>query len=286
MTDTCYIAVTGGEDEHGPCRDSIHGITQRPGDGGPVFGRGTKGYEVRQKHIDRFMTTKHDWLLMLDADMLHPANTLERLRSHGLQFVSGFYMRRSVTPVAPVWYKPFAGAWPHEPFLDDIEDNTIYALGASGWGCMLIHRDVITATRAILKGEPEIIEDDMDVWPYDINVVMRAMSGIEAGLTEGDQAAAVKALGELKREFRPLRVDKLTAIGSDIRYPFYALQAGFQLYGDSGVNCGHDFHYPLSLADWKATPEEYKADVRKQTGEHVKEQRGELQALLEAVQNG
>ena len=276
--DTCYICVTGGEDEHGPCRDSIHAIRQRPGDEGPVFGRGTKGYEVRQKHFDHFMQTDHDWLLMLDADMVFPANTLERLRSHGLPFVSGFYMRRSVQPIAPVWTKPFV-SWPFEPWLEPVQPDTVYPIGSSGWGCILLHRDVVTATREILKGEPDVIEDDCDVWPYSLPAVMASMSGIEGALAANDNAAALQYLGNLKREFRPLRVDKKTTIGSDIRYPFYALQAGYQLHGDSGVACGHNLAYYISLQDWQATPGEYLDKLRNDTGRHIAEERGNLEQL-------
>ena len=64
---TCYIGVAGPENDIGECRDSIEQIVTRPGDK-LWFGRGTKGYEVRQTHFNRFIDSDHEWLLMLDHD--------------------------------------------------------------------------------------------------------------------------------------------------------------------------------------------------------------------------
>lgn len=244
---SCYIAVVGSETENGKCRDSIEEIKRQKGDTLPLYIRATKGYEARQMHLNNwYENTKHPFILFLDHDMIFPKHTLERLRSHALPYVSGFYMRRSLNPVTPVWFdNGEAGKMPMKPFTFVVENNTLYPIGASGWGCVLIHRDVVKETRKILKGEPDIIEDDMDVAPYDLHKIFTAIESITSD-PAGSQAI-------LKDELRPLRMVK-DIVGSDIRYPFYAKLAGFQLYGDSGVSCGHMVNYPVTMNDYANQP--------------------------------
>lgn len=232
-TGSCYIAVVGNENEYGPCRDSIEAIEKRGSDEGPFFNRATKGYEGRQAHLNKwYQEDKHPFILFLDHDMYFPAHTLDRLRSHQKPFVSGFYMRRMIRPVVPIWFEQgLPGVMPLKPLTGIPEPNKTYPIGASGWGCILIHRDVITAMKPILKGELEIIEDDMDVYPYDLGEVL-------AG----------------REQLRLLRGIKDEIVGSDIRFPFFARLAGFDLLGDTGVLCKHDTHYPVDIEDWLNQP--------------------------------
>jgi hypothetical protein len=65
----------------------------------------------------------------------------------------------------------------------------------------------------------------------------------------------------LCEEIRPLRGVKDT-VGSDIRFPFFAKMAGYQLYCDSGVRCDHVINYPLSPDDYNATPQDKTAELR------------------------
>ena len=241
---TCYIGVVGGESEIGQCRDSIEAIRRDRGDAKPLFFRGTKGYEVRQEHFNNwYENTKHPFMLLLDHDMIFPRNALRRLRANKLPFVSGLYMRRRYAPIAPVWFE-YGESFPMIPFTGIPSPNQLYKIGASGWGCMLIHRDVVKATREVLRGEPDIIEDDMDVYPYDLKRIMSAIKSIQ-----DDPAESQRVLLE---EIRPLRGLHSPVVGSDIRYPFYARVAGFPLYGDSGVMCEHIIHYPISANDYAA----------------------------------
>lgn len=225
---TCYIGVVGGEIEYGPCRDSIANINKQPGDEGPFFIRATKGYEARQQHLNKWYDqSEHAFMLLLDHDTIFEPDCLDRLRHHQIPYLSGNYMRRRYNPVLPVWYdngKP--GVMPMRPMTRVPPDNALIPLGASGWGCILMHRDVVTATRPILKGEPEIIEDDMDVYPYDLQAILDG-----------------------REKLIPLRSVK-DAVGSDIRFPFFAKLAGFQLYGDTGCKCYHVTSYPLSPDDY------------------------------------
>ena len=244
--------MVGAENENDECRDTIDHMHRNAGDSMPQYIRATKGYEARQTHLNNwYEANEHPFILLLDRDMAFSEDTLTRLRSHKLPYISGLYMRRRYAPLAPVWFNyNHKLEMPMIPFTDVPSPNTLYKLGASGWGCILLHRDVITAVRPILKGEPEIIEDDMDVYPYDLKRVMDAIHALDRGITEGmTRGEAQRNIAVLKEEIRPLRGLK-DSVGSDIRFPFYARMAGFDLYGDSGVMCKHMLNYPLSPEDY------------------------------------
>ncbi len=249
---SCYVGVVGGESENGPCRDSIDAIQTRKNDIGPLFIRATKGYEARQLHINNwYYDTKLPFIHLLDHDMIFQPDELERLRTHRLPYVSGFYMRRSLLPLAPVWFDDGEpGVMPLRPMTSIVENNMLYKIGASGWGCILIHRDVITATKKVLKGENEVIEDDMDIYPYDLKKVMKAINTLKYPTTNLTEKKVAHAIDTLAQEIRPLRAVK-DPVGSDIRFPFFAKLAGFQLWGDSGVNCGHGLSYSVSAVDYE-----------------------------------
>jgi hypothetical protein len=273
-----YIGTAGSDLEYGICHDSIMNIQLRTGDGPVRFGRATKGYECRQLHINKFMESHHDFALLLDHDMIFPQDALERLRSHKLPFVSGLYMRRRYNPIAPVWFEDHKGGFPMKPYFGT--EKGLVKIGASGWGCMLIHRDVITGTRNLLKGECDIIEDDMDVWPYDLSVMMECINGLQNLVLEAPKRStlmpALKHYADMLRdEFRPLRGVN-DVVGSDIRYPFYAKRAGFQLYGDTEVRCDHVLNYPLAPSDFEAQGEEFLGMMRKENNKVIRKARRKI----------
>ena len=260
-TGTVYIASVGSELDYAVCRDSVDRIIRTQGDSPTNYMRGTKGYETRQMHIDRFLATEHSFILMLDADMLFEPNTLTKLRAHGLAYVTGAYMRRQYKPVmAPVWFEyNESGDWPHVPATSIPTEMT--RVGASGWGCILIHRDVILAVRDILKGENEVLEDDMDIWPYDLDKIMHSLNYIsmlaeKRQLLPSHGEQLKKYTDILRQEIRPLRAEK-GPVGSDIRFPFFAREAGFDLWLDPAVMPGHVIHYPLIHSDFDAAGDEY-----------------------------
>jgi len=281
---SCYIAVVGSVFENGPCRDSIEAIKREKKDTKPQYIRATKGFEARQMHLNKWYNeTKHPFILFLDADMIFPENTLGRLRANKLPYVSGFYMRRTIRPVYPVWFEQGAvGEMPLKPMTAVFEKNRLYPIGASGWGCVLIHRDVVKAVKKVLKGEPEIIEDDMDLYPYDLPKLIAARNLIEHSL-KGNQIEpdkAKEALMTIIEEIRPLRGVK-DNVGSDIRFPFYAQIAGFPLVGDTGVLCEHVADYPISIDDWLAQPSWATRDISL----HIEEEnRNEAERLRKAVE--
>ena len=248
--DTCYIGVVGSGVEHAQCRDSIEHLRIRPGDAVPQHTRATKGYEARQAHINRFYKeTEHGYILLMDADQTFPADALERLRTHGLPYVTGYYLRRMYKPIAPVWYEPSRrGEWPAKPYMKEPPRGELIELGASGWGCMLLHREVLDAVAPLLKGEDFVIEDDMDIWPYDLDRLMAARNTL-ANIDQITNDQVVKAAKIVAEEIVPLSGNK-SVIGSDIRFPYYARAAGYKLYGDPDVRCGHVINFPLHPDDY------------------------------------
>lgn len=276
----CYIGVVGAETENDECRDSIEAITRREGDDAPHFIRATKGYEARQMHLNKWYDeTELPFLLLLDRDMKFPPDALEKLRSHGLPYVSGLYMRRRYNPMAPVWFEYNAepGVMPMVPFTQIPHPQTLYRIGASGWGCILMHRDVVTGVRALLKGEPEIIEDDMDIYPYDLGRVMGAIRMLD------NPASVKKGAKILREEIRPLRAMK-DMVGSDIRFPFYARLAGFDLWGDASVMCDHMLNYPLSPSDYINQPAVNVRDLMMHMHGQVQEEYERIEKAKAALQ--
>jgi hypothetical protein len=103
------------------------------------------------------------------------------------------------------------------PYFDIPPRDKLVELGASGWGCIYIKREVIEATRPYLNGEWEVLEDDMSVW--------------------ADNGEPLRFVGQ--------------PLGSDMRYPIYAKRAGYPLYGDANVRPGHIVEYSLSPDDFE-----------------------------------
>jgi hypothetical protein len=135
--------------------------------------------------------------------------------------------------------------------------------------------------RPLLKGEDFVIEDDMDVYPYDLNRITAAID-VLSNLTKQENVQA-KALADyvavLREEIKPLRGTK-DIVGSDIRFPYFAKLAGFDLWLDTGVLCGHMVNYPITPVDFFNTPDNVVKDLDIQIKKQVK---GETKRLQEKV---
>jgi hypothetical protein len=156
--------------------------------------------------------------------------------------------------------------------------DQLYKIGASGWGCVLLHRDVVTAVRPLLKGEQEILEDDMDIYPYDLGRVMGAIQALDTGIGVMTQSEARTHVNTLKAEIRPLRALK-DPVGSDIRFPFFARLAGFDMYLDTGVLCEHMLNYPISPNDYMGLA---AANIRDLTVGIMRDQQAEVERIQKA----
>lgn len=232
---TAYIGIATSETVIGAAQRSIGAMYRRPGDGNPIFGEFTKGAEAREYFAREVLASSHSWILYLDGDMLYPPNLLERLRCHGLPCVSGHYVRRKEGLILPIWYEDDPEFhWPMMPFRGTPQQGRMYRLGATGFGCWLIHRCVFEAVEPLLKGEAFVWQDDMDVWPYDLKEVL-------AG----------------REQLRMLKGTK-DQVGADVRLSYFIRRAGFPIWGDPDAFCGHYIQYPLSLTDWKGYPSDFR----------------------------
>lgn len=252
-----YIGIVGPTTISVNAVLSIGNILRQPEDSSPRFTQATKGYEGRQLHINRFLDeTDHSHILLLDHDMIFPEDTLERLRAHEVDFVSGYYLRRRIAPMVSVWYEEFDGNYPMMPYMNLPPKDQLVPLGGSGWGCSLMSRKMLEDIRENhLHGQWEICEVPMNVWP------------------DGSSC----------------RPGNLNPIGSDLRFPMIALRAGYQLWGDANVAPTHEITYQLSLSDIEQTPAEIlqkwrtmvEADVEKL---RLKEnQNGEMFSMYETI---
>jgi len=285
-----YIGSAGADVEHGVSRDSIENIQRRPGDALPLYIRATKGYEARSSHMaDWLEKTDHGYALFLDSDMVYPPDTLERLRRHGVPYVSGYYMRRRYNPIAPVWFEPAPRyTWPMKPWLSEPERGKLHELGGSGWGCILMHREVALAVKEILKGEWPIIEDDMDIWPYDLKRLMKVVHGLE-DLVNADPVIPARVLRSALKEYQEILTEEIKPlrgvndpVGSDLRFPYFARAAGYKLMGDPDVRIGHIVHYPVNPDDYTGMGEEMRAGMQKEMNKKV---RGARKRLTEHLNN-
>lgn len=228
LTGSVYTGAVGAELQPVSAITGVTGMQRRPGDSGPTILTATKGYQGRQTLIENFLKSEHDFILLLDLDMQHPPDLLERLRSHGRAMVSGLYMKRTYAPVQHIWFEDDPDFnWPMQPMTTMPAPGRLVKLGATGWGAVLIHRTVFEGVAPLLKGEPFVIEDDMDVWPYDLAEVMRGAARL-----------------------RPLRADQTGVVGSDIRFGFFVRQAGFTIWGDPDARSGHYIQYPVVPDDF------------------------------------
>lgn len=105
---------------------------------------GQRSEYAREILLKEFLNGKAQYALIVDADMLYPSSVLPRLLSHGKKMVSGLYFSRGDPDRAyPVIFKKEPlDKWPKTRYFD-YPDNALVEIGASGHGCLLIHREIL-----------------------------------------------------------------------------------------------------------------------------------------------
>lgn len=192
----------------------------------------TRGDSARQHHCEVFMAEPDKWdaLLLLDGDQTFPDDMVDRLWSHGVDIVSGLYFRRTFPP-APVAYAA-SEKWPLQPLFEWkhlINDKGLVPIGATGFGCVLIKRNVFEYfDKHILKPkEPYIFNG-----PY------------------------------------PERAGHWRSYGADLRFFDRARQHGFDVWLDPNCKSGHIGHIELNeesyqvFGGWRSWGETYKQFVK------------------------
>lgn len=124
-------------------------IEKRDGDE-QHWSHGNRGDIARSKIGELFLRNDFDALLMCDLDQKFPKNTLEILRSHDKDMVSGHYMKRSTKGMTSIWQvstNPID--WPYMPLVDPPPDG-LRRISQTGMGCVLIKRKVVEAVSDLL----------------------------------------------------------------------------------------------------------------------------------------
>lgn len=178
-------------------------MTRRPGD--KLFHQPVNIGEMgRQLAVEKFLSSpEFDAIFMCDLDQQFPMDTLEKLREHDLDMVSGHYMQRRTSTLRSNWKYTLDGGWPYLPYLyRNIPTEGMHRLASTGLGCALIKREPIEAVKKYLSHwEPNSN-------PFEIGKIP------ELDIRYGN-------------------------FGSDYRFFFYAQKLGFELWGDASVETPH-----------------------------------------------
>ena len=198
-----FIAVASGETQYVKSLRSVYELTRRDGDLAATPDKSYYGTVTRTGLLNRFRRlAEYDAILCLDADQDHPADLLEKLRASmeagNLDMVCAHYYQRNTGPITSLCWELGDGTWPFLPLLDPPAEG-LHEIGATGLGCVLIHRRVVEA-----------------VW---------------ATLPAGDnpfRPAPIPEIDPIGREF-----------GSDLRFFILARRLGFKLWLDASLESLH-----------------------------------------------
>lgn len=116
---------------------------QFPANSNFTFLTGMPFEHARNAACDRALKQGYQWLFFLDDDVVCPPDTINRLKGHGKDVVSGIYYRRQepIKPVALRWKQ-------HEGkrvavHIEDFTPGEVVEADIVGAGCLLIHRRVL-----------------------------------------------------------------------------------------------------------------------------------------------
>lgn len=99
--------------------------------------------ENRNRMVDAFATTDFEWLWMVDADMVFAPDALERLLATKHHVVGGLCRTSEGKPT--MWR--FTDGLDTER-VEAWDDGDIVEVDATGTGCLLIHRSVLSRMKA------------------------------------------------------------------------------------------------------------------------------------------
>jgi hypothetical protein len=143
-----FIAAVSSEKQYAKTLDSFYEMDIREDDErGFLFGR--PGFIARMDLCDAFLKDKtKDAVLLVDVDMKLPKDGLEILRAHDLDMVTGHYFRRHTSPLMSVCQ---VVEEKNQIPLVDVPDRGLHEIAATGFGFVLIKREVIEAVAKIDK---------------------------------------------------------------------------------------------------------------------------------------
>ena len=108
---------------------------------------GSLVYESRNKLVKQAITSRADYMMWFDSDMIFPADTLEKMIKHmedGYEIVSGLYFRRAA-PFSPVLFKSYEEQeqtikWED---YDDYPKDRLFEIAACGFGCVCLKTEIL-----------------------------------------------------------------------------------------------------------------------------------------------
>jgi hypothetical protein len=214
----------------------------------------------RNRIVDSFLATDHEYLFFIDDDMLVPfgdadwylANSgipmerefaglhaIDRLLQSGKKLIGGLYFGRY--PKAPPMFgegmRPDVAAYARQCPKDEIRPTRWVATG-----CMLIHRSVF---EDIEKTFPNLArKHDGYGGQFFSTSEHKLHSDVEAlrkfmgtGPMTGEKC--VKAYGMVEKMCADAHRNSTLGMGEDVQFCVRALQAGHQPHVDLALVCGH-----------------------------------------------
>jgi len=215
----------------------------------------------RNTCADHFLASTHEWMLMVDDDMILPfsdarvyknytgfdwvpdefaaMNAIDRLLSHNKTLVGGLYFGR--WPGAPPVYNE--GGSPKEAeYARKAPFNEIKATRWVGTGALLINRQVFLD---IEKKFPVLARGQNGMGGHwfspSEHALLDSVTRIKDMLTDGPMTAdkCYKALSLSEAALADTRANSSLGMGEDVVFSIRARQSGHIPYVDMGCLCGH-----------------------------------------------
>lgn len=140
-----YVAGISGETQYVKSLRTYYEVRIRPGDLKQERASG-RGDVARMLACEDFLAGPWDAICLLDLDMLHPPDILERLRAHDLDMVTGHYYARNSRNVHSIVCGYGDGKWPFPPLVE-VPRSGMHRVGTTGMGNVLIKRAVVEAVK-------------------------------------------------------------------------------------------------------------------------------------------
>jgi len=105
---------------------------------------GMRSEYSREILLDEFLKGDSEWVWIVDTDMIIPPHTLMRLLSHNKRMISALYFGRGEKAYPIIFEVEPLHQWPKTRYFF-YPQNQLIEVGATGHGCLLIHRSVLEA---------------------------------------------------------------------------------------------------------------------------------------------
>lgn len=172
----------------------------------------------RNKCVKAFLESEATYLLFVDDDQLFPADVGIRLARREKDIVCGLYFQRDLRNPNPHWYK-YSGYKRHKDW------------GNKGHMYKTMISEVAVLTRDIQPSDGPIVTDGMDLVELDAGGTGCTM--IHRSVLEKMKPPWFRSQG---------------ATNGDLMFFYKAKKAGFKVWGDPGVICGHLAYQSIGLA--------------------------------------